>query len=668
MSDQVTISPHVTIPTRDGTRLSAAIHWPPESKVAGLFPALIEYHPYRKDDKSAARAADHDYFAQHGFASVRLDVRGTGSSEDINTDEYMQIETQDGYDAVEWLASQEWCNGNVGMFGSSYGGFTSYQVAMLQPSSLKAIVPIYATDDRYTDDCHYKGGALKGYYDVATYGTMMAAMNALPPDPERFGDGWEEEWQSRIDDYEPYMEKWLSNHRDGDYWRPGSLRGQYEKLKAATFIIGGWQDGYPNPPLRAFHNIKCSRKILVGPWNHSRPDVAIPGPRIDYLREMRRWFDLHLKGIDDGISDEPPVTFFVQQFDAPLETRTETTGKWHSQRDWPVANSGERIFYLGNPEPTGGHRMADKPVVSERVSSLRSDPSVGIMGGLWSGGLPFGLPGDQRRDEALSLTYTSMPLQEDLTIAGHPVIEFTAASDKPTALFVAKLADVAPDGSSALVCKGVLNGTRRNGLSGEPPEPLEPHEMYRLRIKLDATAWKFERGHRIRLAICGSDFPNMWPAPGNTTINVSTGGAEQSTLTLPVLVGEDVASPEFLPSPKELPGFGDSVWETTFSPFSESVFLNVSRGGKSEVRDGVEIESSDSIHFVADRADSSKVTADGKHVTKLRHGDTEFESTAFQAIKSDAENFHWSLQVVVTKDDERVMDRKWERSFPRDLM
>ena len=306
----ITVSPHVQIPTRVGTKLSAAVHWPAGGVDSGPYPALIEYHPYRKDDKSAARAADHDYFAEHGFVSVRLDVRGTGTSEGINTDEYMQVETQDGYDAVEWLAAQEWCNGNVGMFGSSYGGFTSFQVAMLQPPSLKAIVPIYATDDRYTDDCHYKGGALKGYYDIATYGTMMAGMNALPPDPELYGDGWEDEWQKRIEQYEPYVEKWLSNHRNGEYWRPGSLRGQYEKLKAATFIIGGWQDGYPNPPLRAFQNIKCEKKVLIGPWNHSRPDVAIPGPRIDYLHEMRRWFELHLKGIDDGVSQEPPVTNF----------------------------------------------------------------------------------------------------------------------------------------------------------------------------------------------------------------------------------------------------------------------------------------------------------------------------------------------------------------------
>jgi predicted acyl esterase len=249
------VSPHVQIPTRDGTILSAAIHWPPGDKICASWPVLVEYHPYRNNDRSSARAADHEYFANNGFVSVRLDVRGTGSSQGVNTDEYMGIETQDGYDAIEWLASQPWSNGRVGMFGSSYGGFTCYQVAMLQPPSLKAIVPIYATDDRYTDDCHYKGGSLKAYYDTGHYGTMMVSLNGLPPDPELYGDGWENEWERRLAGNEPYMLKWLGNSRDGEYWRPDSLRGKYERLQAATFIIGGWQDGYPNPPMRVFQNI-----------------------------------------------------------------------------------------------------------------------------------------------------------------------------------------------------------------------------------------------------------------------------------------------------------------------------------------------------------------------------------------------------------------------------
>ena len=176
---KVRVERNVLIPVRDGTKLAADLVRPDAD---GKFPAVIEYMPYRKGDVSYAREAEHRYFAARGFVGVRIDVRGTGGSEGVNTDEYMPVEQTDGYDAVEWCAAQPWCNGKVGMFGSSYGGFTAVQVAMHQPPSLKAIVPLYATDDRYTDDCHYApGGNMRMYYDVGAYGGSMVAMNALPP-------------------------------------------------------------------------------------------------------------------------------------------------------------------------------------------------------------------------------------------------------------------------------------------------------------------------------------------------------------------------------------------------------------------------------------------------------------------------------------------------------
>src|SRR5262245_22510856 len=152
---KVRIERNVLIPTRDGTRLAADLIRPDAD---GRFPAIIEYIPYRKDDLTQGGYDAHYYFAERGFVGVRLDVRGTGSSEGVNTDEYMPIEQRDGYDAVEWCAKQPWSNGRVGMFGTSYGGFTCIQVAMHRPPHLKAIVPMYATDDRYTDDCHYTPG------------------------------------------------------------------------------------------------------------------------------------------------------------------------------------------------------------------------------------------------------------------------------------------------------------------------------------------------------------------------------------------------------------------------------------------------------------------------------------------------------------------------------
>ncbi|PYV16338.1 MAG: peptidase S15, partial [Acidobacteria bacterium] len=163
------------------------------------FPAIVEYHPYRKDDVTRGGADVHRYFAERGFIGVRLDVRGTGGSDGVNTDEYRAVEQLDGYDAVEWLAAQPWSNGRIGMWGTSYGGFTALQVAMHRPPHLRAIAPIYATDDRYTDDCHYTpGGNMRMYFDVGTYGGLMVAMNALPPAPEFAGAGWAETWRTRL--------------------------------------------------------------------------------------------------------------------------------------------------------------------------------------------------------------------------------------------------------------------------------------------------------------------------------------------------------------------------------------------------------------------------------------------------------------------------------------
>ncbi len=706
---QPRVDRHVAIPMRDGVRLSAALHWPPGApernpstalgasgaasplppgdgrpsavgageghRVGGAqwhgpkYPVVIEYHPYRKDDRSAPRASDHDYFARHGYVSVRLDVRGSGSSEGVNTDEYMPIETQDGYDAIEWLAAQPWCNGKAGMFGSSYGGFTCFQVATLQPPHLAAIAPMYVTDDRYTDDCHYKGGAFKAYYDTGTYATMMIALNALPPDPEACPDpeAMEQAWRERFERNEPYMLHWLTHQTDGPYWRPGSLRGQYGKVQAATFIIGGWQDGYPNPPGRAYAALSCPKKLLIGPWNHSRPDVAVPGPRVHYLREIRRWFDLWLKGEDDGISKEPPVTFYVQSYDRPDPARKDTTGEWRSEREWPPRGVRARRLHLKNGAAAQTGSLATRPAGGGTTASLEVDPAAGLQGGLWSGGLPFGLPGDQRADEALSLAYTSSPLSGPLTVCGHAVVRLRASSSAPVAVFVVKLADVAQDGTSALVTRGVLNGTRRNGMSH--PEPMTPGEQYDLKIELDATAWRFEAGHRMRLAISGSDFPNSWPTPLPATITVRDA---HSLLELPLLGGDGLPPAQF-EAPPARPATGATqephVWQVTNDVLAQTVTLTLHRGGRSATPTGGWSQSSDDLTLSLNRRDPADVRAVGTHRAILddpRAGT--IEAVARQEIQSDAAAFHWRVDLDVTRDGNPWGKRSWQRSFPRQML
>ncbi|MGQ0604106.1 MAG: CocE/NonD family hydrolase, partial [Anaerolineales bacterium] len=179
------------------------------------YPVILEMIPYRKDDwRYASDMARMTYFAQRGFAGCRLDVRGTGSSGGLARDEYTSEETQDGYEAVEWLASQTWCNSNVGMWGISYGGFTAIQVAALQPPHLKAIIPMYATDDRYLCDVHYYGGCLT-MSDLAQYAVGMVAMNALPPKAEYLTGNFAAEWKRRLEQTPPWLIEWLRQQTDG---------------------------------------------------------------------------------------------------------------------------------------------------------------------------------------------------------------------------------------------------------------------------------------------------------------------------------------------------------------------------------------------------------------------------------------------------------------------
>src|SRR3954465_239896 len=228
---------HVRIPMTDGVSLSATLHFPDTGE--GPWPAIMEALPYRKDDAIAGGRSYYAEFSDRGYVAVQLDIRGTGSSGGITTDEYSADERRDLVEVIDWLATRKWSSGAVGMFGTSYGGFNSLQAALENPSALKAIVPIFASDDRYNDDVHYYGGALK-HVDLVDYPTYMVAMNALPPVPRLWGEDWREEWQRRLERTEPWLLTWLAHQRRDDYWRYGSAREDVASITAATMMIAGW--------------------------------------------------------------------------------------------------------------------------------------------------------------------------------------------------------------------------------------------------------------------------------------------------------------------------------------------------------------------------------------------------------------------------------------------
>jgi predicted acyl esterase len=594
-----------------------------------------------------------------------VDIRGTGASEGVNVDEYVLQEQLDGYDAIEWIAQQPWCDGHVNMMGISYGGFTSLQVASHAPPHLTSIIPVDFTDDRYTDDCHYRGGLLRKYFDVGYYGNFMIAYNALPPYPDWSGGDWASLWEEHLARNEPYFLKWLHHQTDGPYWRHGSVRDVADRIRCPVFMIGGWRDGYPNPPLRLYQALGVPRKVLIGPWNHAFPDAAIPGPRIDYLHEVVRWLDHWCKGTDTGILEEPPVVVFVQRSEPPVVDRLDSAGEWRAETGWPPPGASERTFYLAPGGALADTAGAEGEDVFEYV------PAVGVAGGLWSGGIQFGLPGDQRVDEAFSLVYTSEPLERELTIMGRPRVLLHVATTAPVLGFATSLSDVAPDGSSHLVAKGMLNATRRASLT--EPTPIVPGETMELEIEVDATAWTFARGNRIRLAVANADWPNVWPTPFPATSTVYRGGERASDLVLPVVPARGSARPpRFRPSllrqARHSDGVSPPTWEVTLDVLTGRSRVRIEDVREERINETTVVRRENALVAEVDAANPAGASAHGRHVSRIARPTQVTEGRSDVFVQASPTHFHVTIDLELEVNGSRHFAKHWVESIERELL
>ncbi|WP_416394136.1 MULTISPECIES: CocE/NonD family hydrolase [unclassified Curtobacterium] len=505
------------IPMPDGVRLHTRI-WSPSSP-DGPVPVLLEYLPYRLDDWTAPRDSErHPWYAQHGYASVRVDIRGTGSSDGFFDDEYSEQELRDGEAVIAWLAEQEWSTGAVGMFGISWGGFNALQLAARAPEALKAIVTVCSTDDRYDNDVHYVGGAVLGI-DMAAWGATMFAFNSRPPRPEVVGSGWVDQWRDRLDRNRPMTPVWLSHQERDDYWRHGSAAEDYDGIGAAVLAVGGWADPYRDAVLRLVANVDAPVKGIVGPWSHQYPDRGLaPGPSIGFLQETLRWWDRWLRGIDTGVEADPALRAWINEGEAPATYYESRRGRWVGAEAWPsTATVARRV---GLTALRGG---ADGPVV------VRSPQHTGADAGRF---FPFGnatdLPPDQRAEDGRSVCF-DLPLEEPLDVLGNVLVHLAVTSDRPRATLTVRLCDVAPDGSSTLVTRGVLNAAKRDG--ADRNDPLEPGMPASLPVRLVSTGHRFAAGHRLRIAVSTAYWPWVWPHPDAPTVTLDPAA---STLELPV--------------------------------------------------------------------------------------------------------------------------------------
>jgi uncharacterized protein len=658
---------HVDVPMPDGCRLGARI-WLPEDAEMRPVPAILEYIPYRKNDLCVpADRMNGTWLAGHGYAYVRLDLRGAGDSEGLLLDEYLPQELADGCDAIAWIASQPWCDGSVGMIGISWGGFNGLQIAALEPPALKAVVTVCSTDDRYADDVHYMGGCL--LLDNLSWASQMFARNTLPPDPRHRGEAWRALWLQRLEQSGLWLRNWLEHQTRDAFWQHGSICEDYARVQVPVYAVSGWADGYCRSVFRLMEHLPGPRKGLVGPWAHKYPHVGKPGPAIGFLQETRRWWDHWLKGQDTGVMDEPMLRLFMQDPAPPRGYYESRAGRWIAEPAWPSPNVARTHFSLG-----ADGRLAAAGPLPDRPLTVRSPLGSGMAAGKWcSYAQPGDQPVDQRSDDAGSLVFETEPLVEPLEIAGDPALDLGFSVDRPVAVVAVRLSEVAPDGAVTRVTYGVFNLTHRD--SHEHPEPLVPGRRYAVRVPMKPVAQRFEVGHRVRLALSTDYFPLIWPAPEPVTLTLHPADCR---LDLPLRTRSaddarlaDFAAPEAGPAPEIRQVEPAEVgWRVIHDHADGSVTAEIGDGAGSYrlVDQDITVSKKGRERYRLLRDDPASVTGHVEWEFGLARRDWRVRSITETTLSSDADGFRIQARLRAWEGERLVHQQTWDERVPRDLV
>ena len=523
---RVTDEPDMAIVLSDGCRLSARV-WRPEG--AGPVPVVLEYIPYRKRDGTLPRdEIMHAYVAGHGYACVRVDMRGNGDSEGLMCDEYTIQELADACEVIEWLAAQDWCSGTVGMMGKSWGGFNCLQTAFLQPPALKAVISVCSTTDRFADDIHYKGGCLLG--ENFGWGAVMLSYSSRPSDPVLRPD-WRADWLKRLEN-EPWLApRWAEMQEKNEYWKHGSVSEDYARMTVPVLSWGGWADNYMNTVAHLVENVPAPVQGIVGPWVHQYPHTAVPGPAIGFLQVALRWWDRWLKGIENGAENDPAYRAYMIHSEAPDASAKHRAGHWVAEDVWPSQRVTRAVLALGErwgggqPSPVPTARTLGATVALHHPVKINTPQHLGMhTGEFFPMGLNAEMPGDQASDDALSVCFDGVVLSEPLDLLGAARLSLTLASDQPLGFVVARLCDVAPDGSSVRIAHGMLNLCHRDSM--ENPAPMPVGQAVEVAFDIDQMAYRLATGHQLRLALSTTYWPFLWPSPRPATLTVIAGRLE----------------------------------------------------------------------------------------------------------------------------------------------
>ncbi len=658
---------HTWIPLSDGCRLGARL-WLPENAQKQPVPAILEYIPYRKDDSSAIRdSTTIAWFATKGYACIRVDMRGSGSSDGIMFDEYSDQEINDGVEVVDWIARQPWCNERVGMMGISWGGITGMQIAQKKPEALKTIITLGATEFRYYDDGSYYLGCMTG--QTLGWAAIMFGFNTRPLDPELVGDSWKQRWLDRLNCTPHYMEHWFSHQREDDYWLRGTVGTDYNAIEIPVYAISGHADCWPNTVPRLLENLSVPRRGLQGAWCHRYPHLAIPGPSIGFLEDANRWFSQWLKQEDTGILQEATYQIFLQDSVRPQPFYDQRPGKWIGLSGWPDDSVRTRTWYLDKQGLTDM-----QPSVSE--IEVSSPQHVGLKSGEYMPWFAFGeadeLPDDQQSEDYNSIVF-DLEVTETLNIVGNAIAEITFQCNRPQALLAVRLCDVWPDGASTLITRGIMNLCQRTGK--DTPQALEADQTYTVNIQLNHVGYAVPAGHRLRLAISSSYWPIAWPSPTTPTVSLRCG---DSKLHLPLYSDKDIKleltefedtalgqpiSTTLLRETKQTrtisidPESGNHVWE-----------INADNGAIRFEDSQLEMASKNLQRYTIHADDPLSACAEYEWEWKYSRGKKwDIKTWTRTEISCDLEYFYLKAKSVAWEHDREVFSKIWNKKYARDL-
>ncbi len=666
---QVQTEETVWIPLSDGCRLAART-WRPVAAPAApeVLPAILEFIPYRRRDRHRSDDAfTHPGLSALGYVCVRVDIRGSGDSDGLMCDEYTASEWQDACEVIAWIAAQPWCDGKVGMMGLSWGGFNALQVAACRPPALKAVVSTCASDDRFRDDMHYMGGCLLG--DNLQYGSTLFTWLATPPDPRIVGEKWREMWRARLEVTEPPALRWMQHPMRDDYWRSGSVCEDYSRLDVPVLAVSGWADGYTNAVMRLLSGLAGPRKGLIGPWGHAYPHVATPGPSMNFIGYLGRWFDHWLKGIDSGLMDEPMLSFWLQESEPPQVAFKQRQGSWHGQRIWPPAAPLRLELAArtaGVLAPAGASGASNVP-----LAKVSGPADAGTGSGEWC---PYGwgpdMPLDQREDDAYAACFDTAELEDEILLLGGTEVEIRLASSLPEGVLSVRLNEIATDGSSRRITYGLANLALSDDYSA--PRRMQPGTVFTVKLRLNDAAYRIPPGHRLRLAIGNACWPLAAGVPNPPDLHIHA-----ARLSLPLLDAANGAPateicPAIVPAYPELleivaPERG-RIAVTRHLERAETTVDVVRNLGAVELGDvELTLRALGTERYTMPREHPERAHSETVRLAAMRREDWNVRVETRTSLAFEGGNHRFRAVIEAFDDEAQIFRREWDVDIPRPI-